>query len=80
MDWFASVEPGLPKAWERVWSSGRDVTCEPVASSPPYPRRYFRQGWRPKLYPGELVDWPDPETIKAPGIGRSRAGRGSRHG
>jgi len=80
MEYFASLEPELPKVWDRVWAAGRDVTTEPVQTWPAYQRRYFAEGWRPKLYPGEHVEWPDPQSIKAPGIGRSRAGRSGRHG
>jgi len=80
MEWNPSLDPSAPKVWERVWSSGVDVTDQPPSTWPTYQRRYFVEGWRPKLYPGERIDWPDPSSVKPGTSTRVRAGRGSRHG
>lgn len=80
MEFRASLDPAAPKVWERVWRAGRDVTAEPVQTWPVYQQRYFSEGWRPKLYPGEEVEWPDPATFKVGRMGRSREGRSARHG
>jgi hypothetical protein len=58
-----------------VWSNAEDVTCQPVKIWPAYPLRDFREEWRPKLYPGEEVEWPDPATVPVPQIAGTRDGR-----
>jgi hypothetical protein len=80
MEYFASMDSELPKAWERVWRGGRDVTVEPVLSWPMYPQRYFREGWRPRLHPGEVVEWRESGELPELHMIRSRSGRGLRHG
>ena len=75
MQWYPSMDPTLPKVWERVWSNAEDVTCQPIETWPSYPQRYIREGWRPKLYPGEEVEWPDPATLTVPRIAGARDGR-----
>jgi len=79
MEYRASLNPSAPKVWERVWSAGRDVTAQPVQTWPLYQQRYFTEGWRPKLYPGEEVEWPDPATLRVQSQTRTRAGRSARH-
>ena len=78
MQWYPSLDPTLPKVWERVWRNAKDVTCDPVETWPPYPQRYFREGWRPRLYPGEVVDWPDPARLPVRRIASARDGRRGR--
>jgi len=80
MRYEASTDPEAPRVFDRVWRDGQDVTCEPVQTWPPYQQRYFLEGWRPKLYPGESVEWPDPATLRVKSQTRTRAGRSARHG
>jgi len=71
-----SVEDERVQPWQRVWSDGKDVTMQPVASWPAVFQISFLHGWRPRLYSWEDRDWESLAVVPKPF--RTRSGRSGR--